>query len=77
MSHRSDPFGLHGLRKQVTEAKEQPSELRRREARIHVPGGRTGGKAQACFRQSICWQKKGVRKGVDLLKKKHRLGPPS
>ena len=43
MSHGgSEPAVLHGLRKQVTEAKEGPLELRRRTSEETPKGGRHG-----------------------------------
>ena len=40
----------NGLRKQVTEAKEGPLELRKKKDREEVPGERGWEKAQACSR---------------------------
>ena len=52
MSHGiSEPARLHGLTKQVTEAKEGPLELRRKKARLYTLGGRRWGKAQTCSRK--------------------------
>ena len=39
---RSEPAGLHGLRKHVTKAKEGPLELKRKQARIYVLGEKEG-----------------------------------
>lgn len=57
---RSEPAGLCGLRKQVTEPKEGLLELRREKGKENVPGARRGwGKVLACFRESKhvseCW----------------------
>ena len=43
---RSEPAGLCGLRKQVTEAEEVSLQLRKKKARIYVPGGRGEGKVR-------------------------------
>ena len=41
MSHgKSEPAGLRGLRKQITETKEGPLELRRKKGKKNMPGGR-------------------------------------
>ena len=42
---RSEPAGLHGLRRQVADAKEGPLELRKKKARIYSPIGRRWRKA--------------------------------
>ena len=56
---RSEPAGMQGLGKQVTEAKEGPLELKRKKERIYIPRGRIEGKTQVCSRERMCWGKKG------------------
>ena len=58
MSHGgSEPAGLHGLRKQVTEVKEGPLELRRkREARETHLGERY---RRAPYRDLHTWERRG------------------
>ena len=56
---RSEPAGLHGLRKQVTEAEEGPWELRREQGREKAPGegegcSREAGAEGGC-REIECW----------------------
>ena len=59
MSYRiNGPAGLHGLRKQVSKAKEGPLELRRKKGKENMPEGRRGGKAQQVP------EGEGVGKGV-------------
>ena len=41
---RTGPAGLRGLRKQVTEVKDGPLELGRKQARMYMPGGEKRGK---------------------------------
>lgn len=55
MSHeRSELAGLHKLKQQVTEEKEDPLELRSKKGKENMPGGRTGGKALGALERGRC-----------------------
>ena len=49
---RSEPAGLHELRKQVTETKEGPLELKKKKGKENTLGGRREGKVWVCSRES-------------------------
>ena len=58
MSHgRSEPAGLHGLRKQVTEVKEKHLECKRKKSKGNMPRGRRGGRGTGRLREreNACW----------------------
>ena len=68
---------MHGLRKQVTEAKEGPLEFGRMKGKENTPGGSREGHPPV--RESTPWRRKGLGKGMGMLKteKEHTLGPIS